>query len=512
MSFMDNLILKAFLPEIFLSVAILLQVLFNARHTMSTSQNFPLLSKEIFVQFYFILFIVLSLLLNIRIEGVFSNFLLINDLSAVYLKIIFIVSVCGLFVFIWQSYVDQKLNFFEFFTIFLFSVLASLLLVSCYDLISTYLVLELQALCFYILAGIKRNSTFSTEAALKYFISGSFFSCVFLFGTLILYGELATTNFYIISLLTRLPFDAEFEIMISLLLIGALLVTVTFFFKLALVPFHFWVPDVYEGSPLSSTIILAVLPKIVLFSVLVRFLQVNFSMLKTLEFVFFFIGALSVVWGTINALKQTRMKKLLIFSSIAQFGFVAGALAIFSKDALTAIYFFLIVYTLTAILGWGGYTSVFSFQQQVFLFQKIKMFPIFLSDFVGLFKTNKMWAFIFIIFFFSIAGIPPFVGFLGKFFLFFSMIQGHNFFYVILLVVVSSISTFYYLRVLKLIFFETQVKHKRSTLFSGNFLYLYKDIGSLILMCTLFVLIFFFFYPMNLILISKLITCSFFQL
>jgi NADH-quinone oxidoreductase subunit N len=120
-----------------------------------------------------------------------------------------------------------------------FAIFASLLLISCYDLFSIYLLLELQALCFYIIAGIKRNSTFSTEAALKYFITGSFFSCIFLFGVLLFYGEFGTTNFYFINLLTLLPYEETLENVNFLVLCGTILIVLTFFFKLAIVPFHF---------------------------------------------------------------------------------------------------------------------------------------------------------------------------------------------------------------------------------------------------------------------------------
>jgi len=236
---MDNLLLKAFLPEIFLSFSLLSQLLYNITKITFPKYNFSLIDKKIFFQFYYILFIVLTLLFNIKIEGIFTNFLFINDLASSYIKIIFIFSIILIFIFIWQSYCYQNLNFFEIFIILFFSIFASLLLISCYDLFSTYLVLELQALCFYILAGAKRNSTFSTEAALKYFISGSFFSCIFLFGVLIFYSEFGTTNFYFLNLLTLLPFNENMEKINIIIVLSMLLILLTFFFKLAVVPFHF---------------------------------------------------------------------------------------------------------------------------------------------------------------------------------------------------------------------------------------------------------------------------------
>jgi len=153
--------------------------------------------------------------------------------------VFFLGSIIFIFIFIWQSFTYQNLNFFEFFILFFFSTFASLLLVSSYDLLSTYLLLELQALCFYILAGIKRNSTFSTEAALKYFLTGSFFSCVFLFGVLLIYSEFGTTNYYYLNLLTLFVYNGVFENINFLVLCGTLLILIAFFFKLAIAPFHF---------------------------------------------------------------------------------------------------------------------------------------------------------------------------------------------------------------------------------------------------------------------------------
>lgn len=509
---MDNLIFKAFIPELFLSFALLAQLLYNIKKTTTFKYNFPLMDKEIFFQFYFVLFIILTLLLNVNIEGIFSNFLLINDLAASQIKIIFIISIILIFVFIWQSYTYQNLNFFEFFILLFFSIFASLLLISCYDLFSVYLLLELQALCFYIIAGIKRNSTFSTEAALKYFITGSFFSCIFLFGVLLVYGEFGTTNFYFINLLTLLPYQGTLQNVNFLVLCGTVLILITFFFKLAIVPFHFWVPDVYDGSPLSSTIILAVLPKIILFTVLIRFLLININLFKNIEFLFYLGGIASIFWGTFCALKQKRVKKLFIYSSITQLGFILIALSSFSKDSIAAIYFFLIIYNFTAVLGWGILTATYGFQKQVSFFKKHKMFPVFLSTFINLFKTNKIWALAFLFYFFSLSGMPPFIGFLGKLYLILNILKANNFSLVLLLILIASFSAFYYLRILKLIFFEVQNNKKINQIFQGNFLYIYQDVALTALCFVLLFLLVCFFSPSLIILFSKYISIAFFKL
>lgn len=509
---MDNLILKSFIPEIFLSLAILIQLLCNTNLVVNFKYNFPLIEKELFFQIYFILLIVLALLSKIKIEAITANLLFINDLAGSQIKIIFICSSLLLLVVVWQSFSFQNLNFFEFFTLFFFSIFASLILVSCYDLMSAYLVLELQALCFYILAGIKRNSTFSTEAGLKYFIAGSFFSCILLFGISIFYAELGTTNFYLSNLLLSIPLDSNFENIQTMLVLSSFFIVITILFKLAVVPFHFWVPDVYDGSPLSSTIIFSVLPKIVIFTFLIRFLLINPFNIEYLEFLFYLTGSLSIIWGTINALKQKRLKKLFIFSSITQIGLLIIALATLSEDAIMSIYFFLIVYNITSVLSWGSLTSIYAFNKQIAFFKNNKKSSIFLSDLTNLFYTNKFWALAFAFILFSMAGLPPFIGFISKLYVFVSIVNANNISFIAFLMVIITFSTFYYIRILKIIFFEVRTNKTNNLIFQGNFNFATKDFYYTILCFCLFLLVMLFFFPTYLILIAKYITIGFFKI
>lgn len=175
----DIIILKSFIPEIFLSFSILLQLICNVRFINSVQFNFPIIDYELVSQTFFILFCLILLYFNLKIEGVFFNFLFLNDESTKLLKVIIIfVSLLTLGV-ISKSFSVQNLNFFEFFIIFLLSLLSLLLIISAYDFIAFYLLIEMQTLCFYVLSIFKRSSAFSTEAGLKYFISGSFISGFF---------------------------------------------------------------------------------------------------------------------------------------------------------------------------------------------------------------------------------------------------------------------------------------------------------------------------------------------
>jgi len=505
---MDSIILKSFIPEIFLSLSILFQLIFNARLINNLNFNFPLIDKETFWQTFFILGCLILLLFNLKIEGMFSTFLFLNDESGRIVKIIFLLSsVIGLFT-IFKSFSLQNLNFFEYFSIFLLSILALMLLVSCSDLISGYLVIEMQALCFYILASFRRDSAFSTEAGLKYFISGAFISGVFLFGASLIYGGLGTLNFNHINLLLSFPLDNEFIHLKLIVLVGVLLVTITLLFKIAAAPFHFWSPDVYEGSPLSSTIVFSIVPKIIIFSFFIKWTLVVSTIFDDIKNVFVLVGIISVFFGTFFALRQKRMKRLIIFSSIAQVGFLVAALATNSVDGLSAIYFFLVIYILTSILVWNHVTLFYSFQKKIKQFNGKMATPLFLSSLSNFFKFNSLWAFSFVLMFFSVAGMPPLSGFLSKIFILFGLIDSNQLIGAICLIMISAISVFYYIRVIKVVFFESKEVKSRNDQFQTVFNLSLFDFDCLIISFCLFFLVYFFFYPSTLLLICQYIVLS----
>ena len=501
--FMDSIFLKSFIPEIFLSLSILGQLVFNSRLINDLKFNYPLIDKEVFWQTFFILFCLLSLLLNLKIDTFVSTFLFLNDESGRLVKILFVFScLISLFV-ILRSFVLQNLNFFEYFSIFLLAVLSLLLLTSSCDLISTYLVIEMQALCFYILASFRRNSAFSTEAGLKYFISGSFISGLFLLGASLIYGGLGTLNFNHLSLLLSFSLNQELIHIKYFVLVGVLLVTITLLFKIAAAPFHFWSPDVYEGSPLSSTIIFSIVPKLVIFSFFIKWLCIISDIFYDIKDLLVLIGVISVFVGTFFALKQKRVKRLIIYSSIAQIGFLVAALATGTIDGYSSIFFFLVIYIISSILVWNHVTLFYSFQNKVNTFNNKVSTPLFLSSLSNLFSTNSLWAFSFLCIFFSIAGIPPFSGFLAKILILFTLIGSDQLLGALFLIMISAISVFYYIRVVKVIFFESKnIKsnnYQFHTIFNTNFF----NFDYLIISSCLFSLIFFFFYPTTLLLMCQ---------
>jgi NADH-quinone oxidoreductase subunit N len=498
---MDAIILKSFLPEIFLSLAILVQLVYNSRFINILNFNSPIIDREVFGQTFFILLCVFFLFLNLKIESFLPNFLFLNDESSRVIKLLFVFSCLISSFVISRSFSLQKLNFFEFFSILLLSILSLLLLTSSCDLLSTYLLIEMQALCFYILASFRRSSAFSTEAGLKYFISGSFISGLFLFGASLIYGCLGTLNFNHLSLLLSFSLNEELIVFKYFVLLGILLITIVLLFKIASAPFHFWAPDVYEGAPLSSTIIFSILPKLVIFSFFMKWVSVICCFFTEIKDIFVFIGVISVAVGTFFALRQKRMKRLVIYSSIAQIGFLVAALACGSADGFASIFFFLIIYILSSVLIWNHITFYYEFE--AYENELSYGTPLFLTSLSNLVSMNRLWAFSFLVIFFSIAGIPPASGFLAKIYVIYSLIDADQLMGAIFLIMMSAISVYYYLRVVKVIYFESKGlvpdSYKFKTVYTTNLL----SFDSILIAVCLFLLVFFFFYPTTLLLLCQ---------
>ena len=490
---MDSLILKSFIPEIFFSLFILAQLLYNTHLSRSITYNFPTIERELGIQIALALIIILCLFINLKIEAFLHTFLFLNSFGIYLIKIFFILTNLFVLFIIVNCFKIQQLNFFEYFTIYLLSILSLLLLISSFDLLTAYLVIEMQAISFYILACFNRNSAYSSEAGLKYFISGSFISGVFLLGCSLIYGSVGTLNFNTLNTILAYPLDSNFQELNLILLIGCFLITVTFLFKVSSVPFHSWSPDVYEGAPLSSTIIFSIIPKFSLFTFLIRWLSIFSANYSLIEALLFFSGLLSIVIGSFFALNQKRLKRLIIYSSIAQGGFLVSALSVNSLESISSIYFFLVIYIITSVLIWMQFSTLYVSQKKLTLFFETTQAPIYLSTLSNFFKSNTLWAFSFLLIFFSVAGIPPLSGFLSKVFILFSIIKVQTLTNTFLIILASIFSIFYYLRVIKIVFFE----FKNSTCKNENFHTIIKtlffDIDSLIIAFLLFLLIFFFF-------------------
>ena len=257
---------------------------------------------------------------------------------------------------------------------------SSLLLVSSINWLSLYLAIELQTLTLFILAALKRDSSYSTEAGLKYFVLGAVSSGIFLFGCALLYGLTGETSIQgINSILT-----AD---------VGKVLITISLLFKLSAAPFHMWAPDVYDGSPTTITALLAIVPKVGVFSILIQIGPVTNVVLLCAVF--------SMIYGAIGALNQTKIKRLLAYSGIAHMGFILFGVAIGSFESIQATLIYLIIYV---IMGICSFSIILS----------LKLTKDLIVELSGLSRKNPVIALTLALTFLSTAGVPPLAGFLSK--------------------------------------------------------------------------------------------------
>lgn len=217
------------------------------------------------------------------------------------------------------------------------------------------------------------------------------------------------------------------------------------------------------------------------------------------------LGIFSAFVGTFYALSQKRLKKLIIYSSIAQIGFLVSAISINSLGGNTAVIFFLVIYLITSILVWGYFSTFYLFQNNIYAFYGKSPSSLFISSLTNFFKINGLWAFSFVVIFFSIGGIPPLTGFLSKAFVLLELVNSENLFHAAFLIIISSISAFYYIRIIKIMFFEPTNRVEKYEKFQIVFYNSRLDILYVSFSLLLFLLIFLFLYPTSLLLFCQYI-------
>lgn len=496
---MDLIFLKTYYPEIFLSICVLYILIINARFVNNIYNNYPILNVEILSQGIVILIALLCLESNQYLYIYVLKNPLISDSSTQIIKSLLIFISTLAYIFIWRSFVLQNINFFEYFVLYFLGLLGILLLINSNSLIISYLVIELQSLAFYILACFKRTSSFSTEAGLKYFILGSFVSCLFLLGSFFIYSSLGTLCIDDISLLLSFNIkDNDLELSV---IIGALLIIISLLFKLSIAPFHFWAPDVYEGAPLASTIIFSIIPKLSLFFFLIKWSSVFIHEFIFIKYFLATIGIFSVFLGAYFSITQKRIKRFIIYSSISQLGFLIVSASSGTIESYAYIFFFIIIYLISSILLWGSFVRLYDYQLNL---KKIKkndyvLQPLFLIDLSSYFKSNYTWSILFLSLFFSFAGIPPLSGFLSKLLIIFGLIYNQDLIIALILIVISIVSTYYYLRIIKIIFFDSLYRKNLRTPFLTSDSYFLSGECEILAIC--FFLIYYLFFNPTLVLI-----------
>ncbi len=315
----------------------------------------------------------------------------------------------------------------EYYALILFSVTGMLLMVTAADLIIIFLALELLSLPLYILAAFKREDERSLEAGLKYFLLGAFSSAFFLYGIALVYGATGTTN------LARIAASAPSE----MLLIGAGLLLVGFAFKVALVPFHWWTPDVYEGAPTTITAFMSVAVKAAAFGAFLRaFLVALPALAMDWRVVLAIIAVLTMTLGNVAALLQANIKRMLAYSSIAHAGYILIALVAMGGAGVSAALFYLLAYTLTNLGAFGAVIALGEGERE----------RLNVSDYGGLARMQPLLAAMLTVFMLSLAGFPPFAGFVGKFLIFGAAVQNGWAWLAVVGVLNSLVSVYFYLR------------------------------------------------------------------
>lgn len=479
---------KMFLPEVFLATSILIMTLHASLLVTSKRLGYPILTLSFGKLSILVLFLTFLLVNNnpISFMIVYQNTFIFDLLTANVKQILLISTICCLFIFE-DNLIRQQINNFEYFILILCAVLGLLFLISSYDLISLYLAIEMQSLCLYVLAASKKNSSFSTEAGLKYFLLGSFSSALLLFGMSILYGCTGTTNFENFTLLLSGVdldnFSTTSSISNALLFVGA-----AFFFKIAAAPFHMWSPDVYEGSPTSSTIFFAVIPKIALFAVFIRMFQTVFSSFEdTLLIMSIFFSICSVIVGSFAALKQRKLKRLLAYSSVSHVGYLLLAFSANSIEGTQALFFYLVIYMITSLSLWSVILSINTSTNT----ERSKT----LIDFASVSTANPLIGLTGMMALFSLAGVPPLAGFYAKMAVFLSAIGSSLIFVSLIAILCSVVSSVYYIRLIKIMYFEPKS--------DVSFVYPVTRACSLMMASGTFLLLYLFINPTLLLLLTE---------
>ncbi|MGO9611958.1 MAG: NADH-quinone oxidoreductase subunit N [Dissulfurispiraceae bacterium] len=373
--------------------------------------------------------------------GVVFNSMFIADNYSLFFKIIFL-SNALLTIFISVRYLKvEEAHFGEYYSLILFSTLGMMIMASAGDLIVLYLGLELMALSTYILAGFKRDDPRSNEAALKYFLLGAFSSAILLYGISMIYSVTGTTVIRDIALqLSRATLIHNAQ-----LLIGLTMLIVAFGFKIAAAPFHMWAPDVYEGAPTPVTAFMSVGPKAAGFAILARVFLTGFEPVAVdWQFTLSILAVLTMAVGNILALTQTNIKRMLAYSSIAHAGYMLLGVIPGTTEAMGAMMLYMLIY---AFMNIGAFTVIILLNSKTLKGEE-------LSDYEGLGKTHPILGALMLIFMFSLTGIPPTAGFVGKFYLFLAVINAGYAWLAIVAVIFSAISAFFYLRVVMLMYMK----------------------------------------------------------
>jgi NADH-quinone oxidoreductase subunit N len=321
----------------------------------------------------------------------------------------------------------------EYWALVLFSTAGMMLMAAAGDLIVVFLALELMSLCLYVLAGLFKRELVSSEASMKYFLLGAFASSFLLYGIALIYGAAGTTNLdRIAAAVASKPRDPLFVIGLGLMMVG-------FGFKISSVPFHMWVPDVYQGAPTSVTALIATGSKAGAFAALIRVLMVTLrGVPPDWAALLWVIAAVTMTVGNVVALAQSNLKRMLAYSSIAHVGYMLVGLTAGGAGGAGSVLFYMLTYTFTTAGAFGVIT----------LCERARGEAVEVGDYAGLARRHPILAATLALFLLSLVGIPPLAGFVGKFYVFGAAVRAGYIWLTVIAVLNSAAAAYYYLRVI----------------------------------------------------------------
>ena len=426
-------------PEIFISLTVMFLLILGV--FIKNSSNLIHNLSMIF------LFITGILILNNPLETnitLFNGSYIIDNLSS-YMKALTILG--GVVVLsISKKYLKiSNIFLIEYPILILSSILGMMVMISSNDLIVFYVGLELQSLALYVLASFNRDQLKSSESGLKYFVLSALSSGLLLYGCSLIYGFSGSTNFNIIAqTINSTHYGLTF---------GIVFILVGLAFKISAVPFHMWAPDVYEGSPTSVTLFFAIVPKIAALTVFIRFLYIPFiNMIDQWQTIIVFLSITSMIFGAVAAIGQKNLKRLIAYSSIGHIGYTLAGLAVGTNEGIQSSIVYISIYI---VMNLGLFSCLLMMKRNNQYFETI-------DDLSGLSKNHSVLSLSLLIILFSLAGIPPLAGFFAKFYIFKAVIEQSMFFLAIVGLLSTVIAAFYYLRIIKVIYFDEE-KEKYDT-------------------------------------------------
>jgi NADH-quinone oxidoreductase subunit N len=439
---MTNLLHDLFtiLPELFVLVMACLTLLV-ALFVSKKSQVAYYLSQFTLVVTVFLVLYVYRELGSGGVSFAFNNQYIL-DMMAVVLKCFICVTVFFTFLYTRTYNNDRNIQQTEYFVLGMLSMLGMLILVSGHSLLTLYLGLELYALPTFAMVAMYRGSFLATESAMKYFVTAAMASGILLYGFSFLFGLTQQLDIAKMSAVLAQPAAAHYS---ALMVIALVLVIAGVAFKLGAAPFHMWVPDVYEGAPTSTTLFIAAAPKIAAFAMMVRLLVFTLPMLKIdWQLLLIVISILSMAIGNLAAIMQSSVKRMLAYSSIAHIGYMLLGFVSGSELGYAAAMFYILSYGVMTLAGFG---MLMVLSRKGFEMET-------LDDFQGLSQRNPWFAFMMLMTLFSMAGIPPLLGFIAKVHIFEALIAAHYVWLVVVALLLSVVGAYYYLRVIQQMYFK----------------------------------------------------------